>query len=143
MLCGLCGWILIGKVWAFLRIAHDVQEFYIHLQCASQSAREEWSSARHKCLTRNNEINTTMQTDKFVITLWTCVPCNTSQTYRKYLVNFFALYPIYRIQNTLIEHMYKWHYILMVWVLNISLTKVRKFQWQYTHLMSLRCNCLL
>ena len=147
----LCGWMLIGKVLAFYFVLGNlcellmmyVQEFYIHLQCASQSAREELISARHKCLTRNNEINTTMQTNKFIITSRTCAPYDTSQTYRKYFVNFFALYPIRRIQNTLIEHMYVWHYLLMLWVLNIWMTKVRTFQWQYTHLMSLTCKCLL
>ena len=45
-----------------------------------------------KRLTRNNEISTTTRTDKFIITLQTCAPQATLQTYHKYFVNFFALY---------------------------------------------------
>ena len=43
---------------------------------------------KHKHIARNNEINITTRTDKFVITSQTCVPCETSQTYREYFVNF-------------------------------------------------------
>ena len=70
------------------------------MHCMKRSGRmnyckaEEWITAKRKCLARNNEINTTMQTHKFIITSQTCVPCETSQTYHKYFINFFALYHI-------------------------------------------------
>ena len=65
-----------------------------HLQCTSRSAHKEWIPAKHKWPTRNNEINT-MWTDKFVITLWTCIHRETLRTYREYFIKFFALYRMY------------------------------------------------
>ena len=41
----------------------------------------------------NNEINTIMQNDKFVITLQTYAPRDTLQTYHEYFINFFWIVP--------------------------------------------------
>ena len=75
------------------RVFHS---FAVHFakQCTSRSTHDEWIPAKHEHITRNSEINITTQTDKFVITLQTCAPRETLWTYRKYFVNFFALYRI-------------------------------------------------
>ena len=49
---------------------------------------EEYIPAKHKWLARNNELNTTTQTNKFVTTLRTCTPRETLRTYRDCFVNF-------------------------------------------------------